>query len=107
MSVDNNDIDDCHRHRDKEQKIVQFPQRKYCKQALQCKKDVPNVNMNNIDLPERTKLFINESLCPQYKGLWIICKILRNRKRMHSFFTANVILKFCLEEHEPLNIVTH
>ena len=28
--------------------------------------------MNNLDLPEGTKLFINESLCPYDKGLWVL-----------------------------------
>ena len=42
-----------------------------------------------------------------YKGLWVICKKLWNRKPIHSYFTANGILKFCFEEHGPVNVVTH
>ena len=30
-----------------------------------------------------------------------------NRKRIHSFFTANSTIKFRLEEHGPGNVVTH
>ena len=63
--------------------------------------------MSNLDLPKGTKLFINESLRPYYKDLWVICKKLWNRKRVHSFFTSNDILKFPFEEHGPLNVVTH
>ena len=63
--------------------------------------------MSNLDLPEGTKLFINESLWPYYKGLWVICQNLWNRKRIHSFFTANGIIKFCFEEHDPVNLITH
>ena len=63
--------------------------------------------MNNLDLPEGTKLFINESLYPYHKGLWVIYKKLWNRKRKHCFFTANGIFKFCFEEHDPINVVTH
>ena len=47
-------------------------QRKDCKQVLRYKKDLRNFNMNNLDLSEGTKLFINESLCPYYKGLWVL-----------------------------------
>ena len=63
--------------------------------------------MNNLDLSEGTKLFSDESLCPYYKGVWVICKKMGNRKQIHSFFTANGILKFCLEEHSRVNVVTH
>ena len=63
--------------------------------------------MSNLDLPEGTKLFIKESLCPYYKGIWAICKKLWNRKQIHSFFTANDIIKFRFEEHGSVNVVTH
>ena len=63
--------------------------------------------MSNHDLPEGTKMFINESLFPCYKGLWVICKKMWNRKRIHSSFTANGIIKFRFEEHGPVNVVTH
>ena len=68
VSVDKSDIDDCHRLRDKERTIVKFLRCKDCKQVLRCKKDLRSINMSNLDLPEGTKLFINESLCPYYKG---------------------------------------
>ena len=41
------------------------------------------------------------------KGRWVICKKMWNRKRIHSFFTANSTIKFRLEEHGPGNVVTH
>ena len=94
ISVDKNDIDDCHRLRDKERTIVKFLRRKDCKRVLRCKKDLQNVNMSNLDVPDGTKLFINESLCPYCKVLWVIWKKLWNRKRIHSFFTANGMRKF-------------
>ena len=34
-------------------------------------------------------------------------KKLWNRKRIHFFFAANGIIKFCFEEHGPVNLVTH
>ena len=93
------------RLRGKERMIVKFLRRKDCKQVIRCKKDLRSVNISNLDMPEGTKVFINESLCPYYKGLWVICKKLWNRKRMHSFFTANC--KFCFEENGPVDVVTH
>ena len=38
VSVDKNDIYDCHRLRNKEQTIFKFLRRKDCKQVLRCKK---------------------------------------------------------------------
>ena len=105
--VDKNDIDNCHRLRYKERTIVKFFQPKDYKQVLQCKQDLWSVNMSNLDLPEGTKLFIKESLCTYYKGIWAICKKLWNRKQIHSFFTANDIIKFRFEEHGSVNVVTH
>ena len=52
-------------------------------------------------------MFINESLCPYYKGLQVIYKKLWNRNQKYSFFTANGITKFCFEEYGPVNVVTH
>ena len=63
VAIDKNGIDNCDRLPDKERTIVKFLRCKDCKQVLR------SVNTNNIDLPEGTKLFINESLCPYYNGL--------------------------------------
>ena len=35
-----------------------------------------------------------------------MCKKLWNRKQIHSFFTANGIIKFCFQEHSPVNVIT-
>ena len=69
VSVHKSNID-CHRLSDKERTIVKFLRRKYCKQVLRCKKDLRSINMSNLDLPEGTKLFINESFCPYYERLF-------------------------------------
>ena len=106
-SVDKNDIDDCHRFRDKELTVVKFLQRKDYQQVLRCKKDLQSINISNLDLPEGTELFINEILCPYYKGLSVMCKRLRDRKRIHSFFAALGIIKFRFEQHELVNVITH
>ena len=107
VSVDKNDIDDCHRFQDKKLTIVKFLQRKDCQQVFRCKKDLRSINISNLDLPEGTELFISEILYPYYKGLSVMCQRLRERKRIHSFFAALGIIKFRFEEHEPVNVITH
>ena len=62
------------RLRGKEQMIVKFLRRKDYKQVIRCKKDLRSVNISNLDMPEGTKVFILESLCPYYKCLWVISK---------------------------------
>ena len=64
-----NDIGQCRRLRENEQTIVKFLQHKDCKQLFRCKKDLRSVIMNNIDLPEGTRLFLKENPCPYSKGL--------------------------------------
>ena len=106
VAIDKIDIDGC-RLQDNEKAIIKFRRCKNCKQVLRYKKDIRNINLTNLYLPERTTLFINESLYPYYKGLWVNCKKLQRRNQIHSFFIAKGSLKFCFKEHGPVNIVTH
>ena len=62
--------------------------------------------MNNLDLPERTKLFINENLCLYYNELCIICKKIVEREA-NTFIFCCLWYKFRFEEHGPVKVVTH
>ena len=63
ISPDN--IESCH-HVSKisDTVIVKFSRRKDCEQVWQVKKDLQKMKMEDFDLPESGKLFINRSLCP-------------------------------------------
>ena len=50
--------------------IIKFSKRKECLQVLSVKKDLKNLDMVEIGLPENCKVFVNQSLCPYYKLLW-------------------------------------
>ena len=39
-------------------------------QVMRVKKDLKDLNPNNLDFPEGTRLFINDTLCPYYRVLW-------------------------------------
>ena len=41
--------------------------RKDCEQVMRVKKDLKDLNPNNLDFPEGTRLFINDIMCPYYK----------------------------------------
>ena len=49
---------------DSDRVIVMFSRRKDCKQVLQTKKDLKDLNTDDLDLPRGTKIFVNQSLCP-------------------------------------------
>ena len=50
--------------------------------------------------------FVNENLCPYYKGLWSKCKAIKNKNKLHQFYTINVVIRVKLVEHGPVKAVT-
>ena len=57
-------IDDSHRlGKNNDTVIVKFTCRKDSKQILRVKKDLRDLNMDYLDLPRGTKLYIHQSLC--------------------------------------------
>ena len=57
------DIQACHRLKDKDKTIVKFTNRKDCLRILRVKRQLKGLNPAMVDLPEKTKIFVNESLC--------------------------------------------
>ena len=49
---------------------VKFCQMKDCEKVLKAKSDLENLNKTNLDLPEGSKIFIQERLCSYYRMLW-------------------------------------
>ena len=43
---------------------------KDCEHVMRVKKDLKDLNPNNLDFPEGTRLFIIDNLCPYYRVLW-------------------------------------
>ena len=67
------------------------------------KSELRKLKPSELDLPNGTKLYINESLCPYDRGLWNQCKKLWNKQGIFSFFTVNGSVR----ENGPYNIITH
>ena len=106
VTVTENDIDACHRLR-RDKIIVKFCKRKICRNALRKKKSLKNVKPSYVGLSGETSLFINESLCSYYKGLWNKCKKLWNEKLIYSYFTINGNVKYTLKEGGEAYTITH
>ena len=71
--------------------IVKFSSRKDCEHTMRVKKDLKDLDATDLDLPAGTKLYINDSLCPYYRGLWNETKELWNKKKIFSYFTVSGI----------------
>ena len=71
------------------------------------KSELRKLKPSELDLPNGEKLYINESLCPYYRGLWNQCKKLWNKQGIFSFFTVNGSIRIKIRENGPYNIITH
>ena len=60
-----------------------------------------------MDLPERTKIFVDESLCPYYRGIWNKCKKLRDKQKVHQYYTINSLIRSRIEKSGQVKIITH
>ena len=56
---------------------------------------------------KNTKIFINESLCPYYRGIWNKCKKLRVIQKIHQFYKNSGLIRVKLEETGLSKIITH
>ena len=69
MHAEEKDIQACHRLKDNDRVIAKFGTRKDSLQVLRVKKDLQSLDPSELDRPEGTRIFINESLCAYYRGL--------------------------------------
>ena len=60
-----------------------------------------------VDLPEGTKIFINESLCPYYRGIWSKCKKLMDKQKLYQYYTINGLIRLRIEESGQAKTITH
>ena len=71
------------------------------------KRSLKKVKPSDVGLSGETPLFINESLCSYYKGLWNKCKELWNGKLIYSDFTINSNVEYPLREDGEVYAITH
>ena len=86
---------------------IKFSRRKDCKQVLQAKKDLKDLNTDDLDLPRGTKIFVNQSLCPYYRMLWSKSKRLRSMGMINSFFISGETAKVKIAENSSPLAITH
>ena len=107
MDICDRDIQACHRLKDKDRIIVKFTNRKDCLRILRVKRQLKGLHPAVVDLPEGTKIFINESLCPYYRRIWNKCKKSRDKQKVHQYYTINSLIRLQIEESGQAKIITH
>ena len=101
-------VEACHRiGKNNDRVIIKFSKRKECLQVLSVKKDLKNLDMVDIGLPENCKVFVNQSLCPYYKLLWSKSKKLHSMGKIHNFFISNGTIKIKRSEGRSSLPITH
>ena len=63
--------------------------------------------MEDVDLPGRSKLSINKSLCPYYKVIGAKSKNLHSLGKIHSFFISCDTIKITVTEKSSSLFLTH
>ena len=107
VDICDRDIQACHRLKDKDRIIVKFTNRKDCLRILRVKRQLKGLYPAVVDLPEGTKIFVNESLCPYYRGIWNKCKKSRDKQKVHQYYTINGLIRLWIEESGQVKVVTH
>ena len=77
------------------------------KNVSKYKRKLKDLDPTAVNLPEETKIFLNESLCPYYRGLWGKLKSMLNQKRIYRFWVTNGTLKVKVTENDNPIRVTH
>ena len=101
------DIQACHRLKDKDRTIINFSNRKDCIRILRVKRQLKGLDPAAVDLPEGTKTFANESLCPYYRGIWKKCKKLGGKQKVHQCYTINGLIRLQIKDSGQAEIITH
>ena len=71
------------------------------------KRELKGLDPAALDLPEGTKIFVNESLCPYYRGIWNKCNKLRDKQKVHQYYTINGLIRLRIEESGQAKVITH
>ena len=107
FDIEEDRIKACQRLTKSDHTIVKFSRRKDCQHLMRIKKGLKDLNPTNLSFPEGTKIYVNDSLCPYYRGLWNECKKLWNNKKIYSYFTVNGTVRIKQVENGPYKSITH
>ena len=106
--IEKHNVEACHRISSKnDTTIIKLTRREDCQQILLVKRDLKNLEMEDVELPRGTKIFINQSLCKYYRILWSKCKKLYSLGKCHTFYVSNGNIKIKITENSQPLTITH
>ena len=105
MDICDRDIQACHHLKNQDQTIVNFTNRKDCLQILRVKRQLKGLDPLAVDLPEGTKIFVSESLWPYWRGIWNKWKKLRDKQKVHQYYTIDGLIRLQIEESGQAKII--
>ena len=88
FGIEEDRIEACH-WLTKSDHAIKLSRRKDCQHLMRIKKGLKDLNPTNLSFPEGTKIYVDVSLCPYYRGLLDECKKLWNNKKIYLYFTVN------------------
>ena len=74
---------------------------------MRIKKRLKDLNPASLSFPEGIKIYVNDSQCPYYWGLWNECNKLWNNKKIYSYFTVNGTVRIKQVKNGPYKSITH
>ena len=105
VHIEDYDIQACHRLKNSQNQnkkklpkrtIVRFINRKISDEALLNRKKLKDINKCEFGFADSTKLYINDNLCPYYKGIYGKLSHLKGLDRIHSFWSWKGCLNYKL-----------
>ena len=93
VRVEEKNIQACHRLKNHDRAIIKLINRKHIPKVLYVKKYIRSLEPTEFDFPDGTRIFINESICAYYRGLWNKCKKLKGASTLDVLFVSNGTIK--------------
>ena len=109
INIEDYDIQACHRlknsaNQNKKQlpkrTIVRFINRKISNEAFVNRKMLKGLDKSEFGFDDSTKLYINDNLCPYYKGIFGKLSHLERLDRIHSYWSWKGCLNYKLSEDD-------
>ena len=106
-NIDSSNIEACYRITKRNGRvIVKFSRRKDSQQVPSVKKNLQKLKMEDIVLTGK-KVFINHSLCPYYRVLWLKSKVLLDMGKINRLMVSNGTVKVKISEISAPISITH
>ena len=106
-AVTPDDLQACHRMKNKEKVIVKFKDRKQRNKVIFSRKELKSKGEQLRDLQFGPSLFINDSVCFENQPLFYKCCQLKNVVKLFSFWFFNNTLNVKLIENGPITKIFH